>query len=178
MKGHETAPTDKEQLWLTKTNTSFSSRACMPSMSHRDMILGRGGLADSHWSPLCCWEFGPCAVHPGMSRVELVLEVSGLRLDGYWKGKESTTDTWWNRSTSACLQPLSVTVLGEGQVGGCVWRGAVGFILLFKPTTLPYLFVPSVRPPIAEPLVLHLRKFLDTGGEAGLEKKHLFIWLR
>lgn len=34
------------------------------------------------------------------------------------------------------------------------------------------------RPPVAEPLVLTLWKLPGGDGEIGLEKKHLFIWLR
>lgn len=64
-----------------RTKHFFSRRACMPSLLHRDMVLGQGwGKQSLTGLPSCCWEFGPCAVHPGMPWVELVLVASPLRL--------------------------------------------------------------------------------------------------
>lgn len=102
------------------------------------------------------------------------------------KGNESTTRSLVEQvdfSVSAASQSW-----GRGKVGVCVCdEGMQVYFSLLNPPHVPIFVSLQCAPPpslslslslIAEPLVLHLRKFLDTGGEAGLEKKHLFIWLR
>lgn len=72
------------------------------------------------------------------------------------------------------------TALHQHSPGG---RGSkVGLYLFFPPHALrpfvPPVDPPPPPPPSPSPWCCPLWKLLDTGGEAGLEKKHLLIWLR